>query len=157
MLNDHQKEQGEQKAAASLFKALFPGHFFWPGANGFSASCWPFVTTTNTIWPCIQQINQGWLCLTSQACHWLDSVTMTFEPHSLYPPCSLNSFFKKKKKVGETNSVVSECYFHAADDGVDAVKWVSWCLVSSRENQLLYTKKSCLQFRTLIPLLACCF
>lgn len=34
-------------------------HRFCPGANGISASCWPFVTTTNTIWSAIQKINQG--------------------------------------------------------------------------------------------------
>lgn len=41
---------------------------FCLGANGISASCWPFITTTDTIWSCIQKTNQGWPRLNSQTC-----------------------------------------------------------------------------------------
>ena len=57
------------KNAEHLFKALIPVCCFCKGANGISASCWPFVTTAHTIWSPIQKINQGWPRLTSQACH----------------------------------------------------------------------------------------
>lgn len=62
---------------------------FCEGANGISASCWPFVTTTNTIWSPLQKINQGWPCLTSQTCHRLSAEQSQWVINPM-SRCSLN-------------------------------------------------------------------